>query len=442
MVRKNAVRLISFCTAAVLVFAGIALKSRKELKKARLNIQNSYSQSFNELNTELNNIHLILQKAEYATSSKLLGGMAAELLVAAENAKNALSRLPTGEEELTVINRFLSHVGNYAMAVSTGLGKDEKKDEEFAENVNRLKKAAEKLVSSFDELSAELNNTEARLDVLAASLGDSDVENSLATSLYELENGFTDYPTLVYDGPYSDHILEKEPIMLENAAEVSENEARETAAVLMDAKPDSLHTAERVEGKIPAYRFSCNSGSVSVSVRGGFPVNMRKTRNVADNTLDYDTARVKAEAYLEKVGFSGLEATYYFTDEGVCVISYAYRDGKTLCYTDLVKVGVATDNGEIMLLEAAGFIANHTERAFETPTVELEAASLAVSNRLKIRRTDLALIPTSGAGETRCYEFLCEAEDGGEVLVYINAVTGEEEEILILLKSDGGTLVK
>lgn len=440
MGRKSTVKLISFCTAAVLVFTGIALRSRSELKKVKLNIQNSYSRSFNELNTELNNIYLILQKAEYATSSKLLGGMAAELLVAAENAKNALSQLPTGKEELTVINRFLSQVGNYAMAVSTGLGRDEKKDAEFAENVNLLKETAEKLVSSLAEMSSELDNAEALTNELAASLGDGD--SSLAESLYELENGFTDYPTLVYDGPYSDHILEKEPIMPKNAAEVSESEAREVAAALINTTADTLYAAETVDGKIPAYRFSCKNGSVSVSVNGGFPVYMRKTRSVEDNSLNYDTALVKAEAYLEKVGFSGLEATYYFTDEGVCVISFAYRDGKTLCYTDLVKVGVATDNGEIMLLEAAGFLSNHTERAFETPAVELDAASLAVSTRLKIRKTDLALIPTSGAGEIRCYEFLCEAENGGEVLVYINALTGEEEEILILLKSDGGILVK
>ena len=53
-----------------------------------------------------------------------------------------------------------------------------------------------------------------------------------------------------------------------------------------------------------------------------------------------------------------------------------------------------------------------------------------------------SLIPTDAGGEVRCYEFLCETEDEQEILIYINAVTGEEERILILLKSDGGTLVK
>ena len=55
---------------------------------------------------------------------------------------------------------------------------------------------------------------------------------------------------------------------------------------------------------------------------------------------------------------------------------------------------------------------------------------------------ELTLIPTDAGGEVRCYEFLCETEDEQEILIYINAVTGEEERIIILLKSDGGTLVK
>ena len=72
----------------------------------------------------------------------------------------------------------------------------------------------------------------------------------------------------------------------------------------------------------------------------------------------------------------------------------------------------------------------------------IEKAAEKVNKKLKIRNMELTLIPTDAGGEVRCYEFLCETEDEQEILIYINAVTGEEERILILLKSDGGTLVK
>ena len=46
MNRRNTVRIISFCAAAVLIAAGFTLKIRMELKSYRLEIQNNYSMSF------------------------------------------------------------------------------------------------------------------------------------------------------------------------------------------------------------------------------------------------------------------------------------------------------------------------------------------------------------------------------------------------------------
>ena len=192
----------------------------------------------------------------------------------------------------------------------------------------------------------------------------------------------------------------------------------------------------------PIYLFSGENLSVTGSRAGGYAVYMRKSREIGNYVLEHGQAVEKAKRYLERIGMSGFTETYFFTDEGVCVINFAYLDGKTVCYTDLVKVGVAMDTGEIMLYEASGYLTNHTDRAFETAAVSAEEAAETVSDRLKIRETSLALIPTKGGGEKRCYEFVCLTEDGREILVYINAVTKEEEDILILLKSDGGTLTK
>lgn len=60
--------------------------------------------------------------------------------------------------------------------------------------------------------------------------------------------------------------------------------------------------------------------------------------------------------------------------------------------------------------------------------------------RLEIVSGRLALIPTDGLEEKLCYEFRCRAENGRNVLVYINAQTAEEEQILILVESKSGTL--
>ena len=51
------------------------------------------------------------------------------------------------------------------------------------------------------------------------------------------------------------------------------------------------------------------------------------------------------------------------------------------------------------------------------------------------------MIPTAGLNEVLCYEFQCSSQSGDRVMVYINVETGLEEQILILLMTDGGILV-
>ena len=50
--------------------------------------------------------------------------------------------------------------------------------------------------------------------------------DSFGNSLTEVEDTLTDYPTLIYDGPFSDHIPNQQPEMLRNQPEISREDAR------------------------------------------------------------------------------------------------------------------------------------------------------------------------------------------------------------------------
>lgn len=442
MSKRNVIRLASFCLFAVIVAAGLYIKEYNKNQQYRLQIENTYSKSLEDLNAGINNISLVLQKAQYVNSPAQISSMAAKLISEAETAKTALSQLPMDNGELTVLNRFLSQVGNYAMSVSKSLILGGAITDEQKNNLAVLSSTANKVSEVINNSQINYNNADYWASELDRALTDALPEESLAGSLNELEKNLADYPTLIYDGPYSDHILEKEPIMIKDTEPVTREKALETAATVSGLTVQDLNYDGSDEGKIPTYRFSNDSVSVTVSRNGGYPVYMRKTRAVGTTSLDCNQALEKARRYLNNLSYGNLTETYYYTDEGVCVINFAYLDGQTVCYTDLIKVGVAMDTGEIMLLECSGYLTNHTERAFETPTVTAEQAKERLSPSLTVKESALALIPTDGANEVRCYEFLCSSDDGKEILIYINAVNLEEERILILLRSDGGTLVK
>ena len=437
MKRRNIVRIISFLSAFLVVATVFSIRSYQKNQKYKLQIQNNYSRSLDEFSSAMNNISVILKKTEFATGANQLSRFASELLSEAEISKSALSQLPTNND-LTQLNRFLSQAGNYAMAVSNMLYEGKSIPKDFSENISYLSKTAEKISSAVNTAQINYNNFDYWAKELEDEI-DSQVDESLSNSLNSLQSELSDYPTLIYDGPYSDHILKNEPMMIKEKTEITQEKASEIAKEAVD---ENVSFVAETGGKIPAYRFANENLNISVTKAGGYIVYIRKDRNITTNILSYEQALEKAKRYLSKMGNTNLLETYYFVDEGVCVINFAFLDGQTICYTDLIKVGVAMDTGEIVFYEAGGYITNHKERAFETPLYTAEQAQTVLSDKLTVKKTSLALIPTKSGKEVRCYEFLCTAENTQEILVYVNVLTQKEEEILMLLKSDGGILTK
>jgi germination protein YpeB len=135
-----------------------------------------------------------------------------------------------------------------------------------------------------------------------------------------------------------------------------------------------------------------------------------------------------------------MKETYYMLQENILTINYAYEQSGVVVYPDLIKVKVAMDDGEILGLEAKGYLNSHTERADLEAKISEEEATESLNNKLEIQNTKMAIIPVKNTEEeVFCYEFQVTMENR-KFLVYVNAVTGEEEEILLLVENDNGTL--
>ena len=124
--------------------------------------------------------------------------------------------------------------------------------------------------------------------------------------------------------------------------------------------------------------------------------------------------------------------------ENTITISFAAVQEDVICYPDLIKVKVALDNGEILMVEANGYIFNNTRRVIN-PVNDESKAKEKINPNLNLENTRLAFIPTESKDEVLCYGFLGSIEDK-RFLVYINADTLVTEKIYILLDTSGGTL--
>ncbi len=441
MSKKAVVRIISFAICVSLVGFGFFFKEREKTKKYEIIAENEYYSGISSLSSSLSDITTTLNKVVYIKSGGDLSELSAKLYAQGEVAKDALAKL-SGNQNNDTVNKFLSQVGNYAMWVSKSGAENDSIGTKERENLIKLYNTSKRISEAVDSTHISFENKNEFTQTLEEKVEKNKDNEDLATYLSDLEEDLSDYPTLIYDGPFSDHILTKEPLMVKNAPEKSKEYCRKRAENILGFGEGSLKYDGEEDGKIPCFRFSNNNVTVSMSRKGGYVVYMRKNRDVAENKITAKTAINLAKEFMKRLDVTNMTESYYYTDEGVCVINFAYKEGDTICYTDLVKVGVATDTGEIMLLETKGYLTNHTNRSFDSLKHSQKSAQRTLNDNLRVKSTGLALIPTDGGGEKRCFEFLCDTTLGQEVIVFVNPTTLETENILILQKSDAGTLTR
>ena len=142
-----------------------------------------------------------------------------------------------------------------------------------------------------------------------------------------------------------------------------------------------------------------------------------------------------------------MNENYYMKNNNILTINYAYSQSDITIYPDLIKLKVALDNGEIVGIETTNYLNSHSERTIENAKITKEAALEYINPNIEIKGTNLAIIPTEYGSEILCWEIkgriitnVNENIVSNDFLVYINAETGKEEDILLIVDTPNGTL--
>ncbi|MCQ2442538.1 MAG: germination protein YpeB [Oscillospiraceae bacterium] len=443
--RRGHIRTLTFLTAALLV----ACISVIRLAARNLNYQRalgmSYARAFSALADSVEKMDTSLEKSIYVTSPELIAQLCTEIYGESRTARQAVGELPYGNIELEQTAALVARVGDYAQAVGKSAARNGGYSGEEQKNIQALRKLTANLAAELDELEARLNEGNLTLDdaqTVERRLSHLTEEgNVLAGSSYEsLESDFPELPTLVYDGPFSDHLQSRQRAMLEGEAPVTLAEAKKAAAEFFHLSKDTLQAGYELDGEIPCWCFSSGDEfSVCVTKQGGYILQFTNGREIDAATMTHEEGVKAAKRYLAAHSITDMKESYFIDRGNRLTVNFASVQDEVVCYPDLIKVEVALDNGEIIGFESEGYLTNHTKRTL-SPTVEKETAQQQVSNQLHVVSSQLALVPTEGKNEVLCWEFRCENGDGRNYLAYINAETGKEQQLLILLEDESGTL--
>lgn len=442
--KRRFIRAVSFLTVAVTVLTVSTVVFASRAKKYEFANEIVYQRSMNELCESLDNISVSLQKATYCGTRRKLLSIGNELTRQATAAKISLSQLTDESLVSEEIYKFLSQIGAYTVFLSEG--EDELRiSEKDAESLSELLAYSQKLSHLLSEILASYSDGSIATDVRKStlSLDGSELPQSLSSSLTDAEQNLADYPTLIYDGPFADSILNKKGgKALDTLDEITKDEARKKAAEIIGSTPEGLRQEDDSASKVPLYCFSKGDISIGITKKGGKFAYLINPVSPLEEAISTKEAVKRAKQFLKEQSYGSMKESYYSVYDGVCTINFAYTKDGIVHYSDLIKVSVALDSGEVTAIDATPYLVNHCKRDIYSVRVTEDKAIESISPLLSVIGTGSAVIPLDTGKEAYCYEFHCKDRSGREVLVYIDKQTGEERDILLLLYADGGTLTR
>lgn len=454
MTRKRIIYTIAV-TLIVVFSTTFAVLMTLERTDYRNYLQGEYSKNMYQLLTSIENIRVNLGKSAVAGSREQKIMTFEEIFRYTSMADDKLHSLPLPQETIDKTSKFVSQVGDFcfSLARASSEGRD-LTDGEYA-NIDRLKSQALILQDSLNNVLSDVNQGRVvwgeirkKASGVLAKTGDNIVNNQFMS----IQKQVAQYPTLIYDGPFSDNILEIKPKVYSQST-VSVDQAKDTVykAIGRDKvqsmEVDTKSSAGNI--RIASYRFNVtikgrgnNTDKVicEVSKNGGRMLYLLDSRAVAGQNIDIQKANLMGQQFLANMGFSNMASTYTLKYDNTAVISYIYNQNNIAVYPDQIKLKIALDDGSILGVESEKYLVAHEDkRNIAAPKITIEEARKKVGKKLDIVSSRLAIVPTETNKEILCYEFSGKYNQDNYI-IYINADTGYEQKIIQVLSTPNGQL--
>lgn len=441
--RRGKIRVRLYTSVLILVlFSAFVINAQKASELSR-QLNADAERSLSTLEACMSSINTNLTKGLYANTTPMLSSMAISLTRDAASAKNSLSALPLSDTQLDNMLKFLSQVGAFVSTLDRKLSLGEPITSEERNQLKQLIDISQKLLSELDTITQGVEDGSVSFKQAGSTLQKSaDQSVQIDSAFGDAEQTITDYPTLIYDGPFSDHILNQSPKTLEGKSDISKEKALEIASDFIGIDKSTLRFDSETNGVIETYNFFVDSINISVCKKGGAVLYLLGSSSAGESVISPEQAVENAKSFLSTKGYENMKESYYSTQDGICTVNFAYENDGVICYPDLIKLSVSLETGNIISFDARGYIMNHTDRPPVQSKISADEAKMSVSDYLTVMSSRLAIIPTDYKTEKTAYEFHCKTPDEQEVLVYIDVLTAKEDDILLLLYSDGGILTK
>ncbi len=440
----------------LLVTAAWGFGQWQSYRRASNLLEGQRQQAFYDLLSNVEQMQVALAKSEAAGGSAQLISQLGKVANSADAAAQSLSEIPLSHTALINTGSFLRQTADYSRSLVGSVSRGEAVTEKDREQLGQVREHCGSLAESLHQLRDRLQEEEYRWSRLQdARVAVDGIDEDLGLmKMGEIEKDVQDIPGLIYDGPLSEHVVGASPRAL-TGPEISEERAFASAREVMQSiaeETPSLQKVGEAVGDFSTYTFSCELPQkrywLDIAKQGGHLVWINsERRNEADRVeagggITVEVARERAVSFARQVGYSNMESRFAFSEGDRVVTNLVFKQEDVLIYPDQVKVMVCLRTGDILGLDATSYLMTHTDREILTPDVDAEEAIQRLHPQLdEAGEPRLALIEREDLTEVLCWEISARMGDN-EFLVFINAETGEEEDIMHLIETEGGYLTE
>lgn len=444
MVLTNGWKIFHIVVAVILLTAIILLSiflglSRSDGKSWMAMSENNMESAYYTLTDSLLNIENNFSKLRVTRDGNLAGEMLIDVAMDSQTAAANLAILSYSGYDMSALVKFCNQVGDYSKYLVTKLtGGEELSEEDY----NTLAKLYEATYSIGKKLNAV---KDALMSGEKIVTGLDEFNSHFAEIADSLVDGSIQYPSLIYDGAFSDSLEERQPKSLSGEDIDPEKQQDNITKILCDYKIKSVKYTGESDNGFTAYVYdvTLEDGSnvyLQLAKKGGSIVMWDKQFDSQQPTLSVEEGVVLAEQYMHKQGYENVKGVYACVTDSVLYVNICYVENDIVIYPDMIKIKVSLDDGKIIGFEGLNYIYNHTERSLETPAVtEGEVRNMDFGG-LEVQSVRLALIPLDNGKETLTYEVYGKV-DNYAYYAFIDAKTGKAVEVLQVIDSDEGELL-
>ncbi len=417
---------------------GISMSKQNQLK---LDLENIYQRNYSELVDNINNSEIKLSKVAVSGENAYSKSLLSEISKNTAQATSNLSALPLSINGINETIKFINQVSGYTQTLSNKIDRGERLSDTELNTLRELKQAFTILKDNINKMSENIYNGK----IYDASVSFDGDLNKFTQILQNLKSKDVEYPAMIYDGPFSDSMVDKEIKNL-NFDKVTNNVAKNTILeVFKDINEESVTYLGETNGHFKTYDFKLSTISgdamyVQVTQNGSKILTLSVGDNDKTKNYSLSDAQNIAIDFTSSTGIKNTKCVWSDVVGADAYINLAPLQDGIILYPDLVKVKVDLASGIVVGFEASSYYTNHTKRNINNASLDVDSAKEVVPNDLYIKETRLCLAPLEYNREILCYENIC-TNDGATYYVYVNALNGEIENILKVVNTNNGNLL-